>query len=305
MQDKQNVGVFFALAATALFSFKYVIAKSAYGYGVESQTLLAMRLYFAVPLLLGTLWLRERAQLRAIARTDLAQIAALGVLGVAVAMGASFASIQRIPASLSNVLTFTYPALTVLVMVILFGIAPNRAVLASLAITFVGILCIADLGHVDYASDFGQGVLLALFSAMAYAVYNAFAERLLSRISALQLSALGTAFALIALVAVFGLNFDARPVIVLHGLALGVVCGYLPFLAHAYALKYAGATRTVVINTLSPPLTLLWAVVFLGESMSPLQLVGMLCVVAGILLAKLGKPKKAAPLPVIIPQMAK
>lgn len=290
MERRDKLGLLFALGATVLFSFKHVIAKSAYRWDVDPLTLLTMRLYFAAPLLLLTLAIREPKRLRTTRGRDLAQIVVLGILGVTVAMGASFASLYYIPASLSNVLTFTYPALTVLVMLALYRQIPSRAVVLSLLVTFTGMLFIVPPGRLDLSSNFGLGAALALLSALTFAIYNALADRLLRRVSPLQLSALGTTAAMLTLIFYNGPKWHSEPAVVAHGALLGVVCGYLPFLAYSYALQYAGAARTVVVNTLGPPMTLCWAMLFLGERMTPPQLLGMACIVTGVLAAKLNKP---------------
>lgn len=303
MQRNHRLGILFALAATALFSFKSVVVKSAYRWGVDPSTLLAMRLYFAVPPLLLTLGLRERRRVMSMRGVDLLHIVLLGMLGIALAMAASFASIRYISASLANAITFIYPALTVLVLFLLFGKRVGRGVLIALALTFVGTVLVVGPDRPTLGGDFGLGVGLALVSALAFAFYNAFAERLLERVSTIQISAIGTTAAMLMLIAVNGPLWNDDPIVIAHGAFLGIVCGYLPFLAYPAAIRHAGATTTVVVSTLNPPLTLLWAVLALGESMSALELVGMGAIAVGVLTARLNRYTPPAE-PVELPAMA-
>ena len=68
----------------------------------------------------------------------------------------------------------------------------------------------------------------------------------------------------------------------IYGLLLAFVCTVLPSFMINEAIRCIGATKTTVVGSIGPVMTMLLAVTWLGEPTSLQHILGMLIVVAGV-----------------------
>jgi drug/metabolite transporter (DMT)-like permease len=102
------------------FSFKAILVKLAYPYGVDAVTLLFAAHGFRAA---GILWVGFVASRNApaLSRRDWLAVALLGVLGYYGASILDFLGLKYISAGLERLILFTYPTLTLLFGVVLHG----------------------------------------------------------------------------------------------------------------------------------------------------------------------------------------
>ena len=81
-------------------------------------------------------------------------------------------------------------------------------------------------------------------------------------------------------------NYPTATVPWIYALLLGVVSGFIPLIIYVYGLKKIGAARAVLISSIGPVLTTSWAHIFLKETLTSLQIFGMLVVVGSIIALK-------------------
>jgi len=120
-----RAGVVFAVIAAFGFSFKAILVKLAYPYGVDAVTLLALRMAFALPVFLWVGFTASR-NAPALSWRDWLVVAALGALGYYGASILDFLGLKYISAGLERLILFTYPTLTLLFGVVLHGRAISR-----------------------------------------------------------------------------------------------------------------------------------------------------------------------------------
>ena len=132
-------GYFLVIMSAVGFSFKSVLVKVAYGYGVDPMTLMLMRMFIALPFFLVTLFLMEGRNAFQIRVKELSLFAFMGIIGIGCAMLFSLYSIERIDASLATLVAYTYPAMTMLMMLIFMGEKATLAKTASLVVTLLGL----------------------------------------------------------------------------------------------------------------------------------------------------------------------
>ena len=75
----RNVGVLCAALGALGFSFKSVLIKGAYRYGVDAETLLCLRMAYALPWLLLMTFAQQRREPLKLSRRDWFEFAVLGV----------------------------------------------------------------------------------------------------------------------------------------------------------------------------------------------------------------------------------
>lgn len=273
------------------FSFKSILAKFAFAYGTDAMTLMLMRIYVSLPFFLVTLWYLEGRKGFRISMKDTLYFALLGIAGLGCAMLFSLYSLESIAASLSTILVFTYPAITVILGLFISGQQVTAGRWMSLLITFAGLVFVLNPKEAMFDGAESKGLYLALASALCYAFYNLYSEKALKRVSPAKL----TTYSMVFFVGFFGALFGNRvypepgPVwsIVLF---MGIMSGFLPFLCYMYGVKKIGASRAVIISSMGPLFTLVWAALFLGERLEYIQLVGMVLIMAGVMSIKIRSP---------------
>lgn len=286
-------GYFLILLATLGFSFKAVLVKIAYGYGVDAMTLMLMRIFISVPFFLATLYIMEGKRALQVTPADLAIFSFMGIVGIGCAMFFSFYSIEFIDASLSTLVVFTYPAITLLMLIIFLKEKATVPKLFSALMTFLGLILVVRVDKADLLVVNGKGILFGLIAAFSFASYNVLSERVLKNISPVKV----VTYCMIFLVGFFGAFFGNRtyprvPEVWLIASVLGIFSGYFPFLFYNYGVKKIGAGKSVIVSSLGPVFTVMLAFIFLNERLDMVQIAGMAMIVLGVMALKLQNPIK-------------
>jgi len=284
-------GYFFVILAALGFSFKSILAKFAYGYGVDAMTLMLMRVSISLPVILITFFLVEGRSAFKVTVREALLLAFMGIVGLGCAMLFSFYSLELIKASLSTLVVYTYPALTVVMLSVFFREKAGVAKLVSLAITSLGLVMVVRADRLDFLALNITGVVFALIAAISFALYNVLSEKALKGASPIRV----TSYCMVFLAGFFGLFFKGGPypadftVWAIAG-ALAILAGFLPFILFLYGIKRIGAARTTIVGSIGPVFTVLWAYMILGERLDMVQLSGMALVILGVMCLKLAHP---------------
>ena len=285
-------GTVLCLAAGMAFSVSPVLIQVAYSRGAAVSGVLAWRYLFAALLLAGIagrrlLGIRPGAALAAFA---------LGALVYALDSALFFASLERTSAPLASLLHYAHLALVVGVAALVGRERLTRRRLFALTGIFAGV---ALVGGAAVNPD-GVGILMALGSAAAYAVYILLSDRLLRDADPMALTALLTAGASTSFLvagAVFGtLATVGGPagLACLGGAAVvGSVFAVSSFLK---GVRLVGPSTASLLVTVEVPVTIALAAFVLKQHLTPAQLAGAALVVGAILTMQLKwRPRQAAP----------
>jgi len=287
----QSTGVAFALLGAAGFSLKAVFVKGAYRYGIDAETLLALRMLYSLPLfiLLGLHTLR-RAPL-VLRAADWRELLVLGVLGYYAASYLDFLGLQHISAALERVILFIYPTIVVLFTAWQQRRWPARSLWWALLLCYTGIALAMLQDLRTYPGEVWLGGALVLASAIAYAAYLLRAAPVLQRLGSARVTAWATALASVMAVIQFLVtrplaNLALQPWQV-HALcaAMAVFSTVLPIWLVSEAIRRLGAGPTAILGSLGPVLTMLLAWGILGEHLGVQQLLGGALVIIGVRLA--------------------
>ena len=210
-------------------------------------------------------------------------VVALGAVGYMTESTLFFMGLERGTAAAVTLLFYSYPAVVVVLEALSGGPRPGVRSLAALVMSAAGTAVVVAAGST--VSITPAGILCALASAVAVALYLLASDRIVVRTPPL------TAAAVVALSC--GLSF------LLQGAALGQLRtprGHLPAMAvnglataAAFAFLFAalarlGAGRTSVAMTLEAVFAVVLAAVVLGEALRPLQAVGGVAVLTATVL---------------------
>ena len=284
-----RLGLLCAVLAAVGFSFKAILVKLAYRYGVDAETLLALRMAFSLPFFLGMAWIGARQASSRLTPRDGVWLGGLGFLGYYLASYLDFLGLRYISAGLERLILFVYPTLVVLLAALGLGQPLTRRVLGALALCYAGIaLAVAhDLHLAGTARDLALGAALVFGSALAYALYLLGSGRVMGRLGALRVTALAS---LIACGLGIGQFLLLRPLAALtqpwpvYGLALAMALfsTVLPVWAVAEAIRRIGAGPVALTGSLGPIVTLLLAWLLLDEALGVAQGAGAALVIMGV-----------------------
>jgi drug/metabolite transporter (DMT)-like permease len=300
-------GIALALVGVVAFSVRPILIKLAYAYVTDPVTLIALRMVFSLPFFVATaLWMRLRAARNgpaaysaaaqaALTRRDWGAVLFLGFLGYYLASFLDFLGLQYVSAGLGRLMLFLYPTITVLLSALFLGKQVSRRDVAALVISYAGLALVLSQGFAGENRNLVLGALLLLGSALCYAVYLVTSSQLVARIGSMRFTAYATSVASLLCILQFLL---LRPLSALQlppevyglAIAMAVGCTVLPVFLTSEALRRIGANQVAIIGAAGPVTTIFLGWVGLEESMTALQIIGAVLVLAGVLLVTI-KPK--------------
>jgi drug/metabolite transporter (DMT)-like permease len=270
-------GVLLAAIGAVAYGVATVIGRELARAGVDSATALGARFAIAAAVLAALLVVR-RAPLRPL-RGEWGRIVALGAVGYALESTLFYLSLERGTAAACVLLFYAYPAIVTVIELARGAERLTGATALALSLSIAGTAVVVAAGSDVSISD--AGVLLALGSAAAYAVYLVVGRQLGRRTNAMTAGcwvAVGAAAASLAR----GVAGQTIAVPSGHLLALAA---YGVSTAAAFALTFAalariGASHTAVVMTLEALSAVVLAAAWLGEPITAAQALGGAAIVA-------------------------
>lgn len=236
------------------------------------------------------------------------RILGMGLIGVAATQLVYFASLERIPVSTALLIEYLAPLLLVIWVAVTTRRLPRAVVLIGSAVAIGGlVLIIGPVGGGD-----PLGLMFAGLAAVGCAVYYVIAARPSDGLPSVAFATAGLLLGtlMLAVVGLAGLvPFDAAFVDV-HAIG-GIVPWWMPVGLVAIATAFAyfasisaserlGSRLMSFVGMLEVVFASVFAWVLLGESLSPLQLLGGALILAGIAFVRSEKqadaPLEATPL---------
>ena len=287
------------LVGAVLLASKGIFAKVLYSRGMDHATVVCFRAVLAIPgfLLIGWLSGGFGAAARAPAK-DWLTAAFAGFVCYYLGAYTNFYALTLIDAGVERALLFSYPALVVVAVAFLKRSLPGPRTTLAVVATYFGIALVVGVLDADLLQQNLTGALWVMFCSATIAYYFLVSGRLTHTMGS-------AGFTLVAMVTA-GLSLGVHYQIA-HGwqnlqldlksfwilLALAIFVTVLPLYIVAEGVRRIGATRAAVASTVGPPMTVLFAVLVLDESMSRSQFIGMLLIVFGILLVEIRRQQRA------------
>ena len=268
------------LVSATCFGTLAIFAKLGYRAGFGAEQLLALRFIAASLGMIIVAGLARQNPL-ALPRRGVATLLLMGFLYAGQAF-AFFFALRTLPASLVELILYSYPALVALASWALYRRRPPPLHLLALAMSFVGVALL--LGGLT--SAVGVGLVFAVAAPIFYTLYILTGDRFMAGVPALTAGALTLTGAAITWTLAAGLTGHLLPPssgsawLILLGLAVvPTMIASTTFLA---ALPRIGGSRAALLSTWEPVVTVSLAVVLLGDTLRPLQVAGGLLVLAAV-----------------------
>ncbi|MDA8435945.1 MAG: EamA family transporter [Actinomycetales bacterium] len=295
---RELLGYLTYLLAASLFALNGTVSKYVLLEGVPWYRLSQFRVSAAFVILVAVVALTNRPALR-LRRSEIPRIAAYGILGVAVTQSLYFVAILRLPVGVSLLFEFTAPIMVALWFRFVLREPVRDRVFAALVLALVGLAMVAQAWQ-GLSLDL-IGVLAALTAAAALAFYYVEGEKLVVHRDPISTTMWGFGAATLFWAVVcpwwtypfrelsFTQSFGADGPVLPSWVYLGymVVLGtVVPFVLVLQSLRHLRATQASVVGMTEPVIASVIAWVFLGEILTPVQIVGGFVVLVGIVLAE-------------------
>lgn len=299
MSSKQQdirFGVLAILISTLGFSVYPILGKYVFSGGAGLSTILFVRFTLAA-LFFWTITLWREGFPRLTLKLWLT-LWGMGGVGYSLMAGLYLTSVRFIPASLAALLLYAYPIIVTVIAVVIKQEEFSRLKLVGLLVSTLGLVLV--LGLALQGINF-TGVILALGSALVYAIYILIGNRVLQTTTPLVSTTLISTSAALTY-GIMGLPMGGTTWNLSWGTWMGIggiatFSTIIAMLTFFEGMKRIGATSASIISTLEPVMTVGLAVVLLDEHLTLLQVVGGIFVVLGGILAVLSPERKASQSP--------
>lgn len=287
------------VGAAACWGIAAAVAKDLFESGVEPLELAQARSYVAAigfSLLPGA-WARGEAR---VDRRALIPLIGLG-LSIPAVNGVYYLAIQRLDVAVALVLEYSAPVLVVAWTAVVSRKFPRPLLLGTLSAAVVGVVFVAELPAGDVGELDGVGLLLGLAAAVFFSAYTLLNEEAGARFG--PIAAMARAF-LVA--AAFWVVYQAPrgfpsdlvdPDNVWRVLFVGIGGTLVPFLLFIWGVSKVKSEKAAIAATIEPPLAGLIAWLWLGETLSPMQIGGGVLILAAVAALQLDRTR-----PVLAPE---
>jgi drug/metabolite transporter (DMT)-like permease len=288
-----------AAVGSVLFSGKAILVKLCFGYGINPETLIALRMLMALPMFWAVYWWESRRKTMApISWLDRGKLFFLGFLGYFLSSYIDFIGLQYISAGLERIVLYLTPTIVLVISHFLLHKPISRLQWYALIVGYVGVFVV----FIQDASSTGihawYGMLLVFASACSYAIYLIGSGEMVRRIGSVRLvvyASSASAFFSILQSTIYNPSAMLEQVAQIYWLSLlnAGLCTVIPMLLIMVAINRIGSPLVAQAGIVGPVSTIFMGYLVLGEPITAVQIGGMLLVIAAMwLLVRNDAPRK-------------
>ena len=294
----QAIGAVMYLIAAFLFALNGSVAKAQIEAGLSPAQVTEIRTLGCAILLLLFLGVTKPASLR-VRRAEIPFLLLFGVLAYALTPFLFFLTVELLPVAIAALLAFLAPVLVALWLRFVKHEPVGRGIWVALALVIGGLLLVSQVWSGMTLNPLG--VFYGLLTAAALAAYLLLGEEGARRRDVMSLAFWGFVIAAVTwsilapwwnfpwdlmdtTTSLFDGAMTGVPVWSL--VVLMVLVSVVPFVLVLMSLQRIGAQRGGILGTTEPVWAALIAFVMLGEIISPIQGVGGIIVLAGVIVAE-------------------
>ena len=294
----QAIGAVMYLVAAFLFALNGSVAKAQIEAGLSPAEVTEVRTIGCALILLIYILIVNPGSLK-VRRTEIPFLLLFGVLAYALTPFLFFLSVELLPVAIAALLAFLAPVLVALWLRYVKHEAVGRSIWLSLVLVVGGLILVSQVWSGMTLNPLG--VFFGLLTAAALAAYLLLGEAGARRRDVMSLAFWGFAIATVtwSILAPWW-NFPWNLLTTTTSLFDGAVTGIpvwslvivmiaisvIPFVLVLMSLQRIGAQRGGILGTTEPLWAALLAFILLGEVLSPIQGLGGLVVLVGVIVAE-------------------
>jgi drug/metabolite transporter, DME family len=264
---------------------------------IDPLILSQSRVGFSFVIFLAALLMSRGSKGIRLSPVDFARMLLLGILGVAASNYFYYLAIQRTNVGTAIILQYTAPVWVLLYMVARGMQKPSLQRVSAVALAIMGIAMVLGIFSGNRLRLDRIGVGSAILAAFSFAFDNIYAHNVLTRLDR-WIVLLYTLFSASLFWMVINppwkiaaAHYSAKQWLFL--LVFSLVSVMAPFSFYFAGLQHLEPTRAIVVSCLEPVFSILLAAGLLGETMRPMQSLGIALVLAAIVVVQLPDGKGA------------
>jgi len=277
------IGVFLIIVSGISFGAAAIFARFAYEAGTNPITLLFLRFGIASICMIFIILVRKNPLPRGRILIGLVLMGALGYVGQSFCY---FTGLTLASAGLVALLLYLYPAIVTVISVIFLKEPVSKLKITALVLALAGtVLTIGPAGG-------GQplGIILSLGAAFIYSIYILVGSKIVKQGTAIQSSTVIIISAAVVYGGLLSAQGPAFPVTLsgwISVIALALISTVLAVVTFLAGLERVGPMNASTLSTIEPVVTVVLASLILGETITPLRILGgMMILLAVIFLAR-------------------
>ena len=283
-----HIGLFLAIIGTGLFSLKSIFIKLAYAEGLNTDSVLMLRMAIALPIYLGVLfWLANNQNVPDNLSSKWLKIAFLGFIGYYLSSWFDLKGLEYISAQLERLTLFTYPIMVALLGALFFKTPLTRKIILSLFITYFGLWIVFYKELTLTGDNVPLGTLLVALAALSFSFYVLFGKKEIHNMGSVWFTGLAMSVSSIFVLIHFSIfnNYADLQISNMAWLWLALLALFstvIPSFMISEAIHRIGPTQTGIVGSLGPIMTMGLAIWILNEPFTIWHAIGMLFVVGGV-----------------------
>jgi drug/metabolite transporter (DMT)-like permease len=292
MKNNRLLGLISGLSAASIWGGMYVVSKVVLEV-IPPFSLLAMRLILGAATLGGVLLFSRHSRLTPRQMRDSFLV---GMVGYGISLGFQFVGTKLSTASNGALVTSATPAFVLLFAPRLLGEKATWRGVLALAVSTLGVLAVIDPRTADLSSSLFVGNLCLLAAALTWALYSVLVRKVAQSADLVASSAIMLAGGLPTSMLLGALETN-RPALLeitagLWGgiLFLGIISTALAMFLWNYAFATLPAAAASLTFFAQPLVGALLGWFFLGETITPMFLLGGLLIGAGLIISNENQP---------------
>ena len=279
----RNKGILLVIASALLYGFAPVLCSMTYQYGNNPVTLTFFRSFFVV-LILGALMVKNKIPFRC-EKGELMRIVAVALFGSVLTTFLLNSSYLYIGVGTATTLHFLYPLFVTLICHFVYHDSLDKRHLMALGICLIGVLLFLDFKDLSKM----KGIIMALVSGMTFAIYLVGIDKLkLSHMNSIKLS-FYFALTVSVVMGFFGtitnqMNLNQPVISYVYMLGVAIMAQWLAVVCLQKGIKVLGSSLASLFSMFEPVSCLVFGVILLNEAVIPMQVVGCVLILGGVLL---------------------
>ncbi|HLR80158.1 MAG TPA: DMT family transporter [Bacillota bacterium] len=291
-----NKAFFYIILGAALWGTIGWYVKNLYAYGFTPMEVVTLRVCSASVLLILFLIIKAPKKLKLTSIYDVKYFIGTGIFSIVFFNFCMFTAIDLSTIPVATALLYTGPAFVTVLSFLLFQEPLTKPKITALVITIVGSALVVGLIPLDLNNIQLASILFGLGSGLGYALYSIFSKFALKKYTSLSITAYTFIVAAISLLPFFPyqekLSLLMDPKVLFFAIGLGFLPTAFAYIIYTYGLNQTEASKASILTTVEPIVATLVGVFIFQEAFSPIQMLGMACIIGAVIIIQLN-PRRA------------
>ncbi|SER57471.1 EamA domain-containing membrane protein RarD [Gracilibacillus ureilyticus] len=281
---------YFLLILTAVFYAGNLIVGKPVTAEIPPVTLSFFR-YFIAAIVILPLGYKEWRNNKTLWKKEWKAILSLSVTGLVFFNIFVYLALNYTTSINAGIVEASTPIFTLLLALLLFGEKFNRKQILGVFISLFGVFFVITKGswEVIMGLQFNSGDLIMLLAMVTWAVYSILIQKHVWKFPTYGVLLVMSVVALIVFLPLMLIEIEGIKQIewsgaIIGGLFyLGIFPSLIALIAYNKGVQEIGPSRASIFLNLVPVFTMIGAVIFLGEMVTFVQIAGVICVIAGVI----------------------